>query len=162
GVTVNGMPQQQNHQDKWANRGSRKPGSNVEQPQIQQTQTTNGQQPSKQNQPLSRNQNNLAGQKNGVQQPGGNDQSHQQKKWDWTKNKQSRQPGAPVQSHDNLQQVPQLRNQPSVETNQAARRQNNQQMPIQTDQSQGQPSQNQSKWQNQTGQPTGDWQTRQQ
>jgi hypothetical protein len=127
--------QQQNRQNnKWADRGSRKPGSSVVQPGAQQVQGSTGQkfgsQPnSGQPQSSSRKPNNdFATQQNGEQAKQG------QQKSNWTNNKQSRQPGSAVQpQQQNLQRV-----QPeNGQQTQTRHNQNNQQVLPQVNQPQG-------------------------
>lgn len=110
----NGAEQPQNN--RWANRGSRKPGTPVQQPPQSQM---NGQtrldgpanasnpnrNPRFQNseagsnpaaQPNAPRQQNIPGQQNA-------DVQNRQQKWDWANNRQSRQPGAPVQGREPAQ-----------------------------------------------------------
>ncbi|HVJ41920.1 MAG TPA: DUF6600 domain-containing protein [Dongiaceae bacterium] len=187
-----GKPQQQNgaeQNNKWTNRGSRQPGAPVrQQPQGQMMNGQDqhngpaavssheqnprngnapGQYPSGQN-PLGGS--NPAGQQNVVHQQNENGQSRQQK-WNWTNNRQSRQPGAPVQSQpDVLQQGRQPTGQVPAANSPTVHRPNSQQNPVETGQSRGQVSggqipgsgaRGQPKWQNQQHQQ-GDVQARQQ
>jgi len=170
--------QQQNRQNnKWTDRGSRKPGSNVvqpgaQQPQVQQLQGNNGQlnnshgnnNPSN-NAQLNNNQVQIHNQNNGgtAQQNTRNQgqPNQDQQKWDWANNKQSRQPGAAVQQQpvqtqqQHLQQVPQENGQ-AVQNN-SKRNQNNQSTETRIIRPQGE-----SKSQGQANQQATDWQARQQ
>lgn len=104
----NGAGQPQNN--RWADRGSRKPGTPVQQqPQSQANGQTgrDGRANASNSNRNPRFQNgeggsNPAAQENAPRSQNANDQSHQQK-WNWVNNGQSRQPGAPVQGHEQVQ-----------------------------------------------------------
>jgi len=168
--------QQQNRQNKWTDRGSRKPGSNVVQPgaqQPQQLQGNNGQlnnghgnnNPSNNGQ-LNNNQVQLHNQNNdGTAQQNTHNQGQPnqgQQKWNWANNNKSRQPGAAVQQQPGQSQSGQSQQQLQQENGQAAqdkskRNQNNQSTETRIIRPQGE-----SKSQGQSNQQATDWQARQQ